>query len=86
LEQIKKRDLERQRLIKEKKRSFKLELESNEKKIMLDKISMPNLHNKLKLNLSPKFKDVHSLANFENKVLTTRYDSRFNSGQKKEDK
>ncbi len=53
---------------------------------MLDKISMPNLHNKLKLNLSPKFKDVHSLANFENKVLTTRYDSRFNSGQKKEDK
>jgi hypothetical protein len=86
LEQIKKRDLERQRLIKEKKRSFKLELESNGKKFMLDKISMPNLHSKLKLNLSPKFKDVHSLANLEKKVLTTRYDSRFNSGQKKEDK
>ena len=49
---------------------------------MLDKISMPNLHTKLKLNLSPKFKDAQSLANLETKVMTTRYDFRSSSGKK----
>ena len=59
-------------------------MEGNDRKFMLDKISMPNLHTKPKLNLSPRFKDVYNLAGFENKVLTSRYDFRLGPGTKEE--